>query len=395
MSEISTLPPPKRTRAMSKSGSKQLVIQLAVFVILAAFMYEIIGNTSANLARSNQQFSMDFLGRTAGFDIVQSLISYDSRSSYGRALTVGMLNTALVAALAIIASTVIGFVIGVMRLSRNKLASAVGLIYVETFRNIPLLLQCFIWYSLVFLQILPSPHDAVDLGAFGFLSNRGLMVPMPSFGDGAWIAPFSATLAVVLYFFVRAWARKRQENTGQSFPAGIVGICLVILLPVAAFLIAGVPIAFDLPKRTAFSFSGGLTVLPEFMALFIALSIYFATYIAEAVRAGIQAVGHGQTEAAMALGLSRKDALLRIVIPQAMRVIIPPLATLYMGVIKSSSLAVAIGYPDLVAIGGTVLNQTGKAIEIVLIWMSVYLALNLLTSVFMNWFNARMKLVER
>lgn len=375
--------------------ARAFLIQLAVVAALLILGWGIVQNTISNLSRMNQGFGFSFLGRSSGFDIVQTLVSYSSSASYGRALFVGFLNTALIAILCIVASTILGFVVGIMRLSKNRLAARVATVYIEFFRNVPLLLQIFVWYSLVVLQVLPAPRNAYGVADLFYLSNRGLMLPRPIFGEGASYGLIGLILAAVAILVLRRWALGRQDETGRPFPVFWTSMAALVVLPLIGLLVAGFPVTFEFPTKTAFNFSGGLVVMPELIALFLALSIYQATYIAEAVRAGIKAVKQGQTEAAEALGLSRHHTLSRVVVPQAMRVIIPPLATIYMGVIKNSSLAVAIGYPDLVAVGGTVLNQTGKAVEVVSIWMLVYLSMSLVTSAFMNWFNARVKLVER
>jgi general L-amino acid transport system permease protein len=371
-----------------------LFAQSLVVLVVVWTCYEIFSNTHANLARLNKSFGFDFLSQSAGFDVITSLIPYSSSSSYGTALWVGFWNTLLVAVLGIVFSTILGFVIGTMRLSKNWLVSAVATFYIETIRNIPLLLQIFIWYALV-LKPLPGPKLAISLFNSVFISNRGVIMPMPVFGLGSgWALGFLmagiAASACLIY-----WTRRRQEISGQRFPAWPVSIGLVILAPILGFLIEGWPLSFDYPRLAGFNFKGGMTLIPEFLALLAALSIYTASFIAEVVRAGIMAVTKGQSEAANALGLSHGLTLRLVVIPQAMRVIIPPLASQFLNLTKNSSLAVAIGYPDLVAMGGTVINQSGKAIEIVLIWMVIYLGLSLLTSGFMNWFNARMRLVER
>ena len=281
-----------------------------------------------------------------------------------------------------------------MRLSKNWLASRIATLYIEIFRNVPLLLWIFVFYSAI-RQPLPDAKNALNLFDWFFLSKKGLMVPKPLFGDGTWIGMTALVLAIVAVIIIARWSKHRQEATGQTFPVFLSSLVLIIVLPLLGFAVAGFPLTWDFPIKTAFNFSGGVAVLPEFIALFLALSIYTATYIAEAVRAGVLSVSHGQTEAAHALGLRNSSTLRLVVVPQAMRVVIPPLASTYLSLTKNSSLAVAIGYPDLVATGGTVLNQTGKAIEIVSLWMLVYLSLSLLTSLLMNWFNSRMKLVER
>jgi general L-amino acid transport system permease protein len=283
---------------------------------------------------------------------------------------------------------------GVMRLSKNWLVARIGTLYVEIFRNVPLLLWIFIFYSAV-LQPLPGPKQAINVFDSFFLSNRGLMMPKPILGEGFWLAPVALIAGIVASIAIARWSKARQMATGQTFPVLWASLGLIIGLPILALLVMGFPLTWEYPELKGFNFAGGAAVIPELMAMFLALSIYTGTYIAEAVRAGILAVSHGQTEASFALGLRSAKALRLVVIPQAMRVIIPPLASTYLSLTKNSSLAVAIGYPDLMATGGTVLNQTGQAIEVVGIFMIVYLTLSLVTAAFMNWFNARMKLVER
>jgi general L-amino acid transport system permease protein len=370
------------------------VFQIILILLVAVFVYDIAANTASNLASRNIASGYEFLRRTAGFDVVFSLIPYSSDSNYGRAILVGFLNTLLVAGLGIVFATVLGFLIGVMRLSKNWVVSRAATLYVEFIRNVPLLLQCFIWYKLV-LKPLPDARNAIKIGDVGALSNKGLTLPFPVFGPGAWMFWAGLLIAVVTSYFLHRWAKARQMATGQRFPSILTAIALIILLPILFFALAGWPLTFDYPKMGTFRMAGGTTLPPEFMALLLALSFYTASFIAEAVRAGIQAVSHGQTEAANALGLRAGPTTRLVIIPQAMRVIIPPMTSQYLNLTKNSSLAVAIGYPDLVATGGTTLNQTGQAIEIVMIWMAVYLTLSLVTSGFMNWFNARVRLVER
>ena len=370
------------------------VFQVLLLLILGIALYDVVLNTVHNLASRNIASGWGFLWRTAGFDVAFSIIGYSSSSNYARALLVGLLNTLLVSALGIVLATVLGFGLGVMRLSRNWLASRAAAVYIEVVRNVPLLLQVFIWYKLV-LKPLPEARNAIRLGEIGALSNKGLTLPAPIFGDGAWMAPLGLGVAVILSVIISRWARARQMRTGAGFPVGAVVLGLILLLPPVFFALAGWPLSFDYPTMGSFSFKGGATLAPEFMALLVALSSYTAAFIAEAVRAGIMAISKGQTEAARALGLRPSSTLRLIVIPQALRVIIPPLTSQYLNLTKNSSLAVAIGYPDFVSTGGTTLNQTGQAIEIVVLWMAVYLFLSLVTSAFMNWFNARARLVER
>lgn len=383
-----------RVSPWNDPGKRALLIQIILLVVFAILAYEIVQNTLANLRSRNISSGFDFLSKTSGFDIIQSLIPYSSNSSYGRALFVGFLNTLLISAVSIVAATIIGFVMGIMRLSKNWLVARVATLYIEIFRNIPLLLWIFIFYGAV-LKPLPGPRQALSVFESFFLSNRGFMMPRPLFGDGAWLGGIGFIVAAIACWLVARWARARQLRTGETFPVLWTSLGLIIGLPLIGLALAGFPVQWEFPVLQGFNFAGGIAVIPEFMALFLALSIYTGTYIAEAVRAGIQAVSHGQTEAALALGLRPSRVLRLVVVPQAMRVIIPPLASTYLSLTKNSSLAVAIGYPDLVAAGGTVLNQTGQAIEVVGIWMVVYLSLSLLTSGFMNWFNARMRLVER
>ncbi|WP_395660528.1 amino acid ABC transporter permease [Aestuariivirga sp.] len=373
---------------------RALFFQAVLVLVAGVLVYDLAVNTARNLANRNIASGWDFLTRNSGFDVVFSLIAYSSESNYGRALLVGFLNTLLVSAMGIVLATVLGFAVGVMRLSRNWLAARAASIFVEFLRNTPLLLQLFIWYALV-LKPLPDARNAIRIWDIGALSNKGLTLPMPIFGPGAWMALLGLGLAAAGSLIIHRWARKRQAETGERFASGLVALALVIALPVLFFAIAGWPVTFDYPVMGSFSFRGGATLVPEFMALLLALSVYTAAFIAEAVRAGIQAIPRGQSEAAHALGLAPGPIMRLVILPQALRVIIPPLTSQYLNLTKNSSLAVAIGYPDLVAMGGTTLNQTGQAVEIVLVWMTVYLTLSLMTSAFMNWFNRRVRLVER
>ena len=439
---------------------RSIIVQAVLVVAILWFAWFIIDNTIRNLDKLNIASGYDFLDVTAGFSLSFALIPYAETSSYGRAIMVGFLNTLLVASTGIVAATALGFLIGIMRLSRNWVISTLATIYIEFIRNVPLLLQIFVWYTAV-LKPLPNPRNAPELGlpypswgmllflpllAIGvyalvrgyrelqhsilgrlglsigfvvwlalmwlllnglglsvinfvpmgmFLSNRGVLIPEPVFEPGAQVALFAVLIGLVGAWLIRRWAIKRQFETGEQFPHVLAGLGLIVFLPVLALVLAGWPVSVVMPELKGFNFVGGANLVPEFLALFLALSIYTAAFIAEIVRAGIQAVSHGQTEAAYALGLRRGLSLRLIVIPQALRIIIPPLANQYLNLTKNSSLAVAIGYPDLMAAGGTVLNQTGQSIEVVAIWMVVYLSLSLLTSAFMNWYNSRMRLVER
>ncbi len=371
-----------------------LFYQALTIVILVALAAFVIHNTARNLSDLNRSFGFGFLEGRAGFNLGQALIPYSSDSTNIDALIVGLLNTLLISVVGIIAATIVGFIVGIGRLSNNWLIAKLSQAYVELFRNIPPLLVIFFWYSGV-LVLLPQAREAVHLPFSSYLSNRGLAFPSPIFGTGMWAVGIALLVAMAIVFFVARWAHRRQAATGQQFHTIWVSVAILVGLPLLVFLATGMPLSFDYPVAGKFNLTGGTVVGPEFIALLLALSLYTATYIAEIVRAGIRGVPKGQSEAAGALGL-RVSAINRlIVIPQAMRIIIPPLTSQYLNLIKNSSLAIAIGYADLVAVGGVILNQSGRAVEVVIIWMIVYLALSIVTSLFMNWFNAKMALVER
>ncbi|MGI0115654.1 amino acid ABC transporter permease [Zooshikella sp. RANM57] len=374
---------------------RSMIYQIIMLVFLVICGVYIVSNTLHNLDSRGIKTGFDFLWSEAGFGINQSLIEYDESHSYGHTFFVGLLNTILVASIGIIIATVLGFIIGVARLSNNWLIAKISAVYIETFRNIPLLLQIFFWYFAV-LRPLPRPKQSIELFDVFFLNNRGLSIPSPNLAEGfGWVLlAFALSLFVVLG--VTRWAKNRQDTTGKSFP--IVSISLVIMLglPALTYFIVGSPIDWDVPALRGFNYRGGITVIPEFLALLLALSVYTAAFIAEIVRSGILSINKGQSEASFALGLSRPKMLKLVIIPQAMRVIIPPLTSQYLNLVKNSSLATAIGYPDLVSVfAGTTLNQTGQAIEVIAMTMAVYLTLSLLISLFMNWYNKRIALVER
>lgn len=374
---------------------RSIAYQVLLCAIIFFLVYSAIDNAAENLRKARIASGFDFWENTAGFDISQTLIDYSTASTYGRAFWVGLLNTLLVAGLGIVFATVLGFIIGIMRLSKNWIVSHVAGGYVELIRNLPLLLQLLFWYNAV-LKALPEMRDSINLPGGGFLNNRGLFIPQPVGTDGfnlVWIALAIGLIGSVIF---RSWAKRRQERTGEQAPVFLVSLALIVGLPALVFVSKGMPLDFVYPERGRFNIRGGIEVLPEFVALLFGLTIYTASFIAEVVRAGILAVSHGQTEAAYSLGLRPGPTLRLIVIPQAMRVIVPPLTSQYLNLTKNSSLAVAIGYPDLVQIfTGTVLNQTGQAVEVVAITMAVYLSISIATSLFMNWYNARVALVER
>jgi general L-amino acid transport system permease protein len=368
----------------------------AVLCLVVVFLcWSAIHNAAENLARAKIASGFGFWENTAGFDISQSLIPYSTTSTYGRAFWVGLLNTLLVAALGIVLSTVLGFLIGIARLSKNWLVGRMAGFYVETIRNIPLLLQLLFWYNAV-LKALPQMRDSFALPGGGFLNNRGLFLPQPVFAPAAQFALLALVAGVIAAIVYRGWAVRRQLRTGQQAPVLSVAFGLVVVLPVAVFALSGFPVTFNFPEAGRFNIRGGMEVLPEFMALLFGLSLYTAVFIDEVVRAGISSVAKGQTEAAYSLGLRPGATLRLVVIPQAMRVIVPPLTSQYLNITKNSSLAVAIGYPDLVQIfAGTVLNQTGQAVEVIAITMAVYLTISLVTSALMNLYNRSIALVER
>jgi len=367
-------------------------VTLSIFLYIGWSLWD---NLQTNLSSRGITTGFGFLDTESGFGIVSHLIEYSESSSYGRAFLVGLLNTLLVSFIGIILATLLGLIVGVARLSSNWLVSRMALAYVEIIRNIPLLLQIFFWYFVV-LRSLPSPRQSINWWDAIFLNNRGVYIPSPLPEDGfslvGWIFGAALLLSIVLF----RWAKKRQYQTGKIFPRWRVTMGMVVGLPLLFYFIQGAPLGWELPALRGFNFQGGLVMIPEFMALLLALSIYTASYIAEIVRSGIQAVNRGQSEAALSLGLSYGQTLRLVVLPQAVRVIIPPLTNQYLNLLKNSSLAAAIAYPDLVSVfAGTVLNQTGQAVEVIGITMGVYLLISLSISLFMNWYNHKMRLVER
>ena len=374
---------------------RSIFFQIVALSLVFWAGWTLIGNTLSNMESRGISTGFGFLDETAGFGIIMSLIPYDATMSYGRTFLVGLTNTLLVSAMGIVAATILGFVLGVARLSSNWLVAKVALVYIEVIRNIPLLLQIFFWYFAV-LSNLPSPRQSVEVGNALFLNNRGLYFPEPVTQDGFGLVWGGVLVAIVAVMAIRRWAKKRQLATGQIFPTFKVGVSILILLPLLAYLMAGQPLTWDVPALKGFNFGGGITIIPELAALWIALSLYTASFIAEIVRSGILSVSKGQTEASKALGLPNGLTLRLVVIPQAMRVIIPPLTSQYLNLVKNSSLATAIGYPDLVAVFmGTTLNQTGQAVEVVAITMAVYLTISLLISLFMNIYNRAVAIKER
>ena len=397
MSVVDTAKPKSapRTALLYNPKVRGIVYQALLCALIAFLAWGAITNAAENLARAKIASGFGFWDNTAGFDISQHLIEYTTASTYGRAFWVGLLNTLLVAALGVVFATVLGFIIGIARLSTNWLVARLAAVYVELIRNLPLLLQLLFWYNAV-LKVLPEMRDSLGLPGGGFLNNRGLFLPQPVFKDGFGAVLIALLVGIAASVAFRIWAKRRQMRTGQQAPVFRVTAALVFGLPLIALVLTGFPVEFLYPEKGRFNIRGGIEVLPEFMALLFGLVIYTAAFIAEVVRAGILSVSKGQTEAAYSLGLRPGLTLRLVVVPQAMRVIIPPLTSQYLNLTKNSTLAVAIGYPDLVQIfAGTVLNQTGQAVEVVIITMGVYLTISLITSFLMNLYNRRMALAER
>ena len=373
---------------------RAILLQALLLIVVAGLGWALFENARANLASRNIASGFGFFDVTAGFAIGQTLIPYAESSTYGRAFVVGLLNTLLVSGIGIVLTTVLGFLIGVARLSKNMLLSQLAGAYVEVVRNLPLLFQILFWYLAV-LGTMPGPRQSLSIPGGVYLNNRGIMLPKPLFGAGSSAILIAFLAGCALAWMLSLWARRRRA-AGKTVATGWITLTLVIAPPAAAFVLAGAPISFERPELTGFNFSGGLRILPEFLALLVALVTYTAAYIAEIVRAGILAIPRGQAEAAYSLGLRRAPTLRLVVLPQAMRVIVPPLTSQYLNLTKNSSLAAAIGYPDFFYVfAGTTLNQTGQAIEIIAITMAVYLLISLLTSAAMNVYNRRLALQER
>lgn len=373
---------------------RSYITQAIVFALVILFIYYIVQNTRYNLEKAGIAGGFAFWGETAGFDIGFGLIPHTATSTYGNAVWLGFYNTLLVSAIGIVLATFIGLVVGVARLSNNWLIARLATVYVEVLRNVPLLLQLFFWYFAV-LGALPAAKDSLTIADTIFLNNGGLIGPKPIFEDGFNLVWAALIGALILSIIIAKLASMLRERTGRILPTIWICLILIIAAPIAAYFYMGEPLSFEHPVAGRFRLQGGITVVPEFMALLLGLSLYTGAFIAENVRAGIISVSKGQWEAAGALGIKPSFTMRLVVLPQALRVIIPPQTSQYLNLTKNSSLGVAIGYPDLVGIGGTVLNQTGQAVEMVAIWMLVYVSLSLLTSVFMNWYNARIALVER
>jgi general L-amino acid transport system permease protein len=385
----SSRPPPWRDPRV-----RGIFLQVLFLAVVAAFVAFLVHNTLINLRRQNIASGFGFLDREAAFGIGESLIAYSPADTYARAFLVGLLNTLYVSALGIVLATIVGTLIGLARLSRNWLVARLAQIYVETFRNIPLLLQLFFWWALL-RGAAPGPREAWQVLPDVFVSNRGIVFPVPREHPAfQWMA-LAFVVGAATAYFVHRWARGLQAQTGRQFPAGWVGLGLILGLPLLVFLGFGAPPALDVPTLKGFNFAGGAALSPEFGALLLGLVMYTGSFIAEIVRAGVLAVSWGQSEAASALGLRPGQCMRLVVLPQALRVIVPPMTSEYLGLTKNSSLAVAIGYPDLVSIANTTMNQTGQAVEGIAMIMAVYLTISLIISLFMNLYNRGVALVER
>ena len=375
---------------------RSVFIQIMTMLILFTFLGMIGHNVATNLEKAGKDFSFNFLSYPAGYDIsFQPFISFSPTDTHLRAAVVGLLNTLLVAVSGVIIASIMGFTMGILRLSNNWLVSRLVYVFLEFTRNVPILLHIFFVYS-IFLYVLPVPKKALSLSDTVFLTNRGFFIPSPVFEDGfgyVWLALLLAIVAVVVFVI---WERKNQDQTGENYPVITISAAIIIGLPLLTYFISGSPLSWEVPAIKGFNFKGGSSIKPEYIALTFALAYYTSCFIAEIVRAGILAVSGGQSEASHALGLSHGNTLRLVVIPQALRVIIPPLASQYLNLTKNSSLAIAIGYMDVVAtIGGISLMQTGKEMETMIFVLMTYLIISLIISAFMNWFNKRMSLVER
>ena len=382
-------------RLWRNKDTRSVILQILTIALLFAFLAYIINNAILNLAALGKTFSFDFLGRTASYDINQRLIEYTSESTHFRAMLVGILNTLLVAFFGVITATILGFMFGIIRLSNNWIASRLVYVFIELTRNVPVLLHILLIHGII-VHILPGPRNAYTLADSIFLSNRGMTIPDPAFGDAFFYTVIAFFVAIVGVLFFRRWAKKKREDEGKIYHTFYISVAILFGLPGLVFLLSGMPLTWNAPEMGRFNLKGGVTMIPEFLALWLALSLYTSAFIAEIVRAGILAINKGQWEAAQAVGLKRDRTLNLVIIPQALRIIIPPLTSQYLNLTKNSSLAIAIGYMDIVAtIGGITLMQTGKEMETMILVLFIYLCFSLVISSVMNWYNQRIKLVER
>ncbi|MGC4397273.1 ABC transporter permease subunit [Hydrogenophaga sp. T2] len=385
-------PPHSRRWSLNSRATRGVIYQVIALALLALGLWYLAHNTQLNMRARGIQSGFDFLGANAGFDIGEKLIDYDPSQSYGKAIWVGVLNTVKVAIAGIVFTTVLGVMLGVGRFSRNALVRGLCYGYVEAFRNVPLLLQLLMWY-LVFIELLPAANEAWAFGGLVFLSKGGLSFPWPTTGVGAVLGGLA--VGAVAGVFWRRRVQQRFEATGQDGDRFWAPLAMLVAFALVGWVVAGMPRAWSVPEQLAFMVDGGMALTPEFMALLIGLTMYTASFVAEVVRGGIQSVSRGQDEAASALGLNPRQKMKLVVLPQAMRVIIPPLTNQYLNLTKNSSLAVVVGYPDVVSIANTTINQSGRAVECIAIIMLVYLSTSLTTSLVMNAYNRRMAIKER
>lgn len=382
-------------QALRNPRVRGIIFQILTILGLIAFLWYIGSNTMANVEQRGITTGFDFLNATAGFGIDESPISFSSNDTHGRVFLVGLLNTLIVTFFSILFATILGLIVGVLRLSNNWLIKKIAATYIDIFRNIPILLQILFWYNVV-LKALPSPKHSIDFFGSIFINNRGLYLPRPDTNTTTMFVLGSFILTFIIIYILNKWANKRQEATGQDFPVIVVGLGLLVILPIIAYFVGGANFNFDYASLKGFNFRGGKSISPEFLALTFALVIYTATFIAEAIRSGIEAVSKGQKEAAASIGLSSYQSLKLVVLPQAIRIAIPPIINQYLNIAKNSSLAAAIGYPEIITLfAGISLNQTGQAIEIISITMLVYLTISLTVSILLNIFNNKMKIKER
>jgi general L-amino acid transport system permease protein len=385
---------PEKVPFWLDTKKRGILFQFITFAMVGLLAYYLISNTLVNLEKQKIATGFGFLQKEASFEIGESLIPYSAADTYAQALLVGALNTVKVAFIGTFFTIILGAIIGMARLSTNWLVSKLAAIYVEIMQDIPVLLQLFFWYA-IFYETLPPPREALSPGAGIYLSNRGAAFPIPRGDPVHWYMLLAFVAGCLVVYGICCWARKRQEKTGQFFPSFRVGIAILFGLPLFTWLAFGAPMKMNAPRLAGFNFEGGMMVSPEFIALLTGLVLYTSAYVAEVVRAGIQSVSKGQKEAAMSIGLRPVFVLNLVILPQALRVIIPPLTSQMLNLTKNSSLAVAIGYPDFVSVANTTMNQTGQSIEGVALIMVVYLFFSLSTSAFMNWYNKRVALVER
>ncbi|NKB76343.1 MAG: ABC transporter permease subunit [Gammaproteobacteria bacterium] len=397
MSET-TLSQPQRnivSRLWNDKETRSIIIQIIAFAAIFALFFYMVRNAVINLEAIGKDISFDFLWQPASYDISQSLVEYTSRSSHFTAMIVGIINTLLIAVFGILLSTVLGFLLGVLRLSKNWVTNKLAYVYIEYTRNVPVLLHILLIHGLI-VHALPLPKNAINVSDAAFLTNRGFFLPSPEIQPLFWFVLALFVMGIIFSIWFRSYAKRVQDETGKYYPVFWISLSAIMGFPLIMYFLLGSPIDWQIPELKGFNYKGGMVIRPEFIALWIALSCYTAAFIGEIVRSGITAVSWGQTEAASALGVSRGRTLSLVVIPQALRIIIPPLTSQYLNITKNSSLAIAIGYMDIVAtIGGISLNQTGREMECMTIVLLLYLTFSLLISAFMNWYNKRIKLTER